>query len=284
MAVPKKVAERIVSGLKRLVPVILQQRTRDVSEADTVTLVKDVLADVFGYDKYSELTGEHAIRGTFCDLAIKLDDRLCELVEVKAVGLTLSDRHLKQAVDYAANQGVEWVILTNAVTWELHHVIFAKPIASQLVLSVDITTLDPRKESTLEQLYPLTKEGFKKGAPSALRDLKDATSRFVFAALLLNNDSVSSVIRRELRRIVDVSIDEDEIRRILAVDVIKRDALEGPEATDAVALVKRGRKKSLRESSKSQSSEAEPDVNSAPTPIEDSSTIVEEHAETTGEV
>jgi hypothetical protein len=44
-------------------------KDRDVSEADTVTIVKDLLAEVFGYDKYAELTGEFAIRGTYCDLA-----------------------------------------------------------------------------------------------------------------------------------------------------------------------------------------------------------------------
>jgi len=42
-----------------------------VSEADTITLVKDLLSEVLGYDKYAELTSEHSIRGTYCDLAIK---------------------------------------------------------------------------------------------------------------------------------------------------------------------------------------------------------------------
>ena len=96
------------AGLRRMVPVILQQRIRDVSEADTVTLVKDLMSEVFGYDKYAELTSEHAIRGTYCDLAVRLDDKLVQLVEVKAVGSALDDRHVKQAVDYASNQGVEW--------------------------------------------------------------------------------------------------------------------------------------------------------------------------------
>src|SRR5215207_5098249 len=108
MALPVKLRERLVGGLKRMVPIILQQKTRDVSEADTVTLVKDLLSEVFGYDKYAELTSEHAIRGTFCDLAVKLQDKLVQLIEVKAVGSDLDDRHVKQAVDYASNQGVEW--------------------------------------------------------------------------------------------------------------------------------------------------------------------------------
>ena len=102
MAIPQRVRERIVAGLKRLMPVVAQQKARDVSEADTVTLVKDLLSEVFGYDKYAELTSEHSIRGTYCDLAVKLDEKLVQLVEVKAVGTALDDRHVKQAVDYAS--------------------------------------------------------------------------------------------------------------------------------------------------------------------------------------
>lgn len=188
MAVPKKVADRIATGLKRMVPIVQQQRARDVSEADTVTLVKALLADVFGYDMFAELTGELAIRGTYCDLAIRLDDKICQLVEVKAVGLTLTERHLKQAVDYAANQGIEWVILTNGVVWQLHHVIFSKPIGNRLISEMNVVCLDWRKEEDLEQAYAFTKEGFKKGVPTALRDRQDATSRFLLAALLLNNE------------------------------------------------------------------------------------------------
>ena len=79
MAIPNRIRERIAAGTKRLVPVIVQQRVRDVSEADTVTVVKDVLSEMFGYDKHSELTSEHSIRGTYCDLAIKLNDKLALL-------------------------------------------------------------------------------------------------------------------------------------------------------------------------------------------------------------
>lgn len=84
MPMPKKVLDRLQDGLKRLIPIIQQQKARDVSEADTVTLVKDLLSDAFGYDKYAELSSEHAIRGTYCDLAIKIDTRkeLRKLVDI----------------------------------------------------------------------------------------------------------------------------------------------------------------------------------------------------------
>ena len=36
-------------------PIIVAAKARDVGESDTVTIVKDMLADVFGYDKYAEV-------------------------------------------------------------------------------------------------------------------------------------------------------------------------------------------------------------------------------------
>src|SRR5438105_11571854 len=86
---PKKVTERLIAGIKRFQPIVSASKARDDGEADTVMVVTDMLGEVFGYDKYSEVTAEHAIRGTFCDLATKLDGTIQALVEVKAVGLEL---------------------------------------------------------------------------------------------------------------------------------------------------------------------------------------------------
>jgi hypothetical protein len=74
--IPKKAVERITAGLKRFQPILTAARSRDVNESDTVVIVMDLLQEVFGYDKYAEITSEHAIRGTFCDLAVKLDGAL----------------------------------------------------------------------------------------------------------------------------------------------------------------------------------------------------------------
>ena len=71
MAVPSRVLSRLVSGLKKFQPILENAKTRDVNESDTVTILVDILQDVFGYDKYTDITSEHAIRGTFFDLAIK---------------------------------------------------------------------------------------------------------------------------------------------------------------------------------------------------------------------
>jgi hypothetical protein len=239
MAMTNRVRERMVAGLKGLQPIILQQKARDVSEADTVTVVKDILSEVLGFDKYAELTSEHSIRGTYCDLAVRIDDKLVLLIEVKAAGVDLDDRHVKQAIDYAANQGVDWVVLTNASIWRLYEVIFEKPIEKRLLIEVEFSAIDPRKQDQLENVFLFSREGFSKGACEELRDKQDATSRYTLAALLLYNDAVIATIRRELRRVVDVLVDDESIIKVLRDEVIKRDAVEGPNAEAATKRVNR---------------------------------------------
>lgn len=239
MAVPKRVADRISSCLKQFQAVLQQQKARDVSEADTVTVVKDLLSEIFGYDKYAELTSEHSIRGTYCDLAVKIEGRLAFLIEVKAIGVELKDQHVKQAVDYAANQGCEWVVLTNGVEWRLYQVMFKKPIDKQEIASFNLLAASARNEGDMEKLYLITREGFTKSALADYRDRKDATSRFVLAAIILNSDAVQSAIRREVRRISDILVDSDVIAKMLRDEVIKRETIEGEQAEAAARRVAR---------------------------------------------
>ena len=45
---PKKVGERLVVGLKRFQPILASAKARDVNESDTVIIITDMLAEVFG--------------------------------------------------------------------------------------------------------------------------------------------------------------------------------------------------------------------------------------------
>ena len=176
--IPKKITDRVVSGIKKYQPLLVAARSRDVGEADTVTLIKDMLSDIFGYDKYSEVTSEFAIRGTYCDLAIKLDNRLAILIEAKAIGIELKEQHIKQAIDYAANQGLDWVVLTNGITWFVYKVIFEKPIDKELVVALDMTAINSRSKDDVESLYLLCKEGLIKSALGDYHTQRQALSRF----------------------------------------------------------------------------------------------------------
>jgi hypothetical protein len=79
---PARAAERIRAALKQFQPILASAKSRDVNESDTVVIITDMLQAVFGYDKYSEIASEHTIRGTYCDLAVKLGGTLAFLLEV----------------------------------------------------------------------------------------------------------------------------------------------------------------------------------------------------------
>src|ERR1700748_646343 len=178
MGIPSRVSDRLASGLKHFQPILASAKSRDVNESDTSMIVTDMLAEIFGYDKYNEVTRELTIRGTHCDLATRIDGKYQMLIEVKAIGLELKDAHVKQAVDYAANQGVEWVALTNGALWRVFRVIFGKPIDIELVLDFDFLALSHKAASQLENLFLLTRESMLKSGLYAYHDHLQATNKF----------------------------------------------------------------------------------------------------------
>lgn len=244
-SIPKKIEDRIKVGIKKYQPILLSAKSRDVGEADTVTIIIDMLSEVFGYDKYSEITSEYAIRGTYCDLALKLNGKLSTLIEVKAVGIGLKDLHVKQAVDYGANQGVDWVMLTNGLDWQVYKLSFSKPIEKELVVSFNLEEVNSRSEKDIESLYLICKEGWQRSALADYHIQKQALSRF-FMGALLQSDLILTAIRKELKKVSpDVKIANDEIRDVLVNEVIKREVLEGDKAIDATKKIGRVSKPKL---------------------------------------
>lgn len=237
--VPSRAAERIAYNLKKFQPIVQSAKQRDVNESDTVIIVTDMLSELFGYEKYGDITSEISVRGTYCDLATKLDGHVQCLIEVKAAGMELKESHTKQAIDYAANQGVEWVVLTNASQWKVYNVTFTKPVGQDLVLDLDILTLNAKNSECIQSLFLLAKEGFIKSALGEFSAQRQALNRFYIAATLLT-DHVLDVVRRELRHISpDVKIDTEQIKAVLTQEVLKRDVIEGEKADEARKKVNR---------------------------------------------
>jgi hypothetical protein len=237
--ISKKVQDRLVSGLRRYQPIVGKLRQRDISEADTVTVIKDMLTDIFGYDKYTELTSEQQIRGTFCDLAIRVEGKVYYLAEVKSAGTNVNDNHLRQAVNYAAHQGIEWVFLTNAIEWKVYRIKFAQPIDWSEVYSFDMCTLSARSAEDLAKLFMLCRESISSGSLADYHRQAQIVNRHVVAELL-QGDTMLTALRREIRRLFDgVKVSDDELLAILVTDVIKRDALEGELPKAAKSTVKR---------------------------------------------
>jgi hypothetical protein len=149
------------------------------------------------------------------------------------------------------------VILSNGIDWVLYHVLFRKPIDKKEVARINLLTANPKSDKDLEMLFLMTREGFAKSALAEYRDRMDATSRYMLAGILCESESVISAIRREVRRTSDLMVEPEVIVQILKEQVIKRDAIEGPEADAAMKRLQREEKKSLRKSGSEEVESAE---------------------------
>ena len=70
----------------------------------------------------------------------------------------------------------------------------------------------------------------------------------MLAAVILS-EPVLNVMRRQLRRISpDIKVDEDDLRRSLEGEVLKREVLEGDKASAASRQVSRAESRALRKS------------------------------------
>jgi predicted type IV restriction endonuclease len=246
ISVPQKVSTRIVDGLKRFQPIIESAKTRDVNESDTVVLLTGILSEILGYDKYTDITTEMSIRGTYCDLALKINGSVKILLEAKAIGLELKEMHVKQAVDYAANKGIDWVILSNGVTWKIFKIIFTKPIQNILVCEIDFLKLNHKNKDHIENIFLLSKEAISKDSLEEFYIQKQATNKYMLGNLL-TMDSVINAIKKELKTVYpEIKVNNEEISTVLLRDVIKRELLEGEESDETKKKIQRAMKKKER--------------------------------------
>ena len=128
------------------------------------------------------------------------------MIEAKAVGFDLKEQFVKQAVDYAANQGVEMGV---ADQWRRVACVpggIQEADRARVGCGIRPVGDDPRKADDLEVLALLSKEGWLKARLGALRPEAGPQSLHVGGGLV--GDTVLEVTRREVRRLApEVRVD-----------------------------------------------------------------------------
>lgn len=253
MAISKRVTERIIQQLKRYQGLLTEAKDRDISESDTVAIIADMIADVLGYKKYIEITTEYSIRGTYVDLAVKVGEEIRFLVEAKAIGAALKEAYVKQAIDYGSNLGIEWVILSNGVIWQIYKIHFKQPVEKTLIYEIDLLKASHKNQQLLECMGNLSREGFTKSSMATFCQQRQITSKFSLAAILIS-PTMLTALRKEIRRISPgVKIEEELLKMTLQNDVLKREVVESEEAKQASELLK----KAIRATEKSKAKTAQ---------------------------
>ncbi len=143
-----------------------------------------MLGDIFDYDRVANVTAEYRIRGKFADFVIRLDGDLKMVIEAKEFNIKLNENHLAQAVGYAANEGIEWAVLTNAHMWQLYHIRFARSITQELVFSVDLLDESIALADKVKFLYLISKRSL----------TEDIIGQYWAEESALNVDNILSVL------------------------------------------------------------------------------------------
>lgn len=237
--IPKKVLLRLISGIKKFQSILKTAKEKDFNESDTSAIIMDMLAEIFGYEKYSEITTEYAIKKTYCDLAVKIDDKLKFLIEVKAIGVDLKSEQIRQAVNYGSNEGLDWVILTNGIYWKIFKIIFGKPLSNDLVYEFDFLGLNTKKIFDVEYLYYLCKESQGKSALEDFLFERQSLGKFFIGQILITEPVLDS-IRKTIRKVCpDVRVTTDEIKTALIQDVLKREVFDEEKSNEARKRISR---------------------------------------------
>lgn len=245
ITISSKIQDRYAKGLKRYQPILKKAYSSDVNESDTVTIITDILCDVFGYDKYENITSEFAIKKTFCDLAVKLNDTIPLLIECKAIGISLKDDHIRQATNYAADSGIEWVVLTNGINWRIYKITFSKPIDKKLVYEFDFTELSAKKSNDMEMLYYLSIEAFGKSSKATLDDYyaqRQIVNKYTIAQIILTDTVIGNIKKYMKKLFPETKVSDDELLLILKTEVLKRDTVEDESALEAIKQIKKAEK------------------------------------------
>lgn len=260
MNLPTKFTKTFIENLKKYQPILRKMKENEVNETDTVKVINDILSDLFGYDKYSDITSEYAIRGTYCDLAIKgSNNKPYILIEVKGISIALNDNHIKQTIDYGANEGVKWCVLTNGEYWKVYLIKFAQPIDKELVFEFNLLDLNVKDEKMLSMIFALSKLGKEKSVIEDLYSEIQVKNKYIIGALL-NSGDVFSLIRKNMRKLFDdIKISEEEISSFVRNDIIRRDIIDTDEAKKAVKDIEKRRKKLENKIKKDQEKNSEID-------------------------
>lgn len=201
--------QKLIVALKAYRKQFLDTGLTELDESGTRLMINSFLSDVLGYKPLEEIKTEYMIKGTYADYVVQVDKTRHFLVEVKALSFELSEKHLRQTINYGANEGIEYALLTNGKSFEFYKIIFDKPISSRLIFAVDLSDAAAVKE-TASFLQHLHKDSVVKNVFQPLWNKCEATDPYNIAGIICS-DGVLKAIKKLIKQKYNEKCDDDVI-------------------------------------------------------------------------
>lgn len=175
----------------------LRKEFSTLNEADTRIMTNSFLTEILGYRELEEIKTEYRIKSEYADYVIQLKRKKHFVVEVKSIELDLNEKHLRQSLSYAANEGIDWILLLNGREIQLYRVNFGKPISTTLIFKIDFMNSDNLKKAP-DLLWYLTKRAIEKGELDTFWKRTNALNPVNLAKLVYSEEIVKR-LRNDLK-------------------------------------------------------------------------------------
>ena len=234
---------KLINALKVYSKKYLHGKVTELDESGTRLMVNAFLTDVLQFIPIEEVKTEYMIRGTYADYVIQCKEVRQFLVEVKALSFALSDKHLRQATNYGANEGIEWALLTNGKRFDFYKILFNKPIESRKIFSIDLSDLSQLKNCA-EVIQYIHKDSITNKGLALLWNKTCALDPSNIAGLLFAQP-VTNFIKKILKKKFKSKFSDDEIQASINRIILEAIPLESVKQTK----IRKEKRKSSKEKS-----------------------------------
>jgi predicted type IV restriction endonuclease len=202
----------------------LRKEFTELNESATRIMVNYFLSTILGYKELEEIKTEYRVRSEYADYVIQVSRKKHFVVEVKSIDIDINANHLRQSLSYAANEGIDWILLMNGREIQLYRVNFGKPVTTTLIYQLDLMKPDDFKKAP-EQIWYLTKTAVERGDLEGFWKRADALRLDHLAKILYCEDIVRK-LRTELKNETDIYFQLDDVADALFKLIVK--AVEVP--------------------------------------------------------
>lgn len=205
---------------------LTKKQNLGLDESATRLMVNYFLTDVLGYVELDDIKTEYNIRGEYADYVIQIARKKHFVIEVKSIQIDLNARHLRQSTSYAANEGIDWIVLFNGKQIQLYRVLFGKPISIHQVFDFDLSDLSTIKTAS-QHLINLCKGPVVKNELEMYWKRFDALTPNSLVKYLYTVDVVNAV-RRKIKQACGINFTPDDVLDALHDLVIKENQTTKP--------------------------------------------------------
>lgn len=188
---------------------LTKKQNLELDESATRLMVNFFLTGVLGYIELDDIKTEYNIRGEYADYVIQLARKKHIVIEVKSIQLDLNDRHLRQSLSYAANEGIDWIMLFNGRQIRLYRVLFGKPISYHLLFDYDLADLSTLKKASNDIVH-LMKRLVEKGELDVYWKRFDALTPASLVKIIYTEDVIKA-IRLKIKKNSGINFEQTDV-------------------------------------------------------------------------